>query len=75
MNRRVLLLIIGPLLLPLGRGGNDDPSGPAVPLVLIPSAFCEDHPDTAIATFEDANLEAAIRTALSVGAHVRSGWW
>jgi Leucine-rich repeat (LRR) protein len=29
MNRRVLLLIIGSLLLPLGCGGNDDPTGPA----------------------------------------------
>jgi hypothetical protein len=68
MNQRVPLLIIGSLLLPLGCGGNDDPSGPAEPLVLEPSEFCSDHPDTAIATFEDANLEAAIRTALSVSA-------
>ncbi len=29
---------------------------------------CSDRPDAAIATFEDANLEAATRTALSVGA-------
>ena len=28
MNRRVLPLIIGSLLLPLGCGGNDDPTGP-----------------------------------------------
>ena len=58
MNRRVLLLIIGSLLLPLGCGG---PTG------LEPSEFCSAS-DAAIATFEDANLEAAIRAALSVGA-------
>ena len=156
MNRRVLLLIIGSLLLPLGCGGNDDPTGPAyatlvvtttslpnaaptvaysdtltatggdgsytwsvtigslptglsltnstglisgtpsavgsqtftvevtsgdgqtatwqltitvnAPPVLQPSELCSDYPDYAIATFEDANLAAAIRAALSVGA-------
>ncbi len=57
MNRRVLLLIIGSLLLPLGCGG---PTG------LEPSEFCSDHSDAAIATFEDANLEAASRGALSL---------
>ena len=35
--------------------------------VLLPSALCSDQPATAIATFEDANLEAAIRAALSIG--------
>ena len=68
MSRRVLLLIIGSLLLPLGCGGNDGPTDLAVPLVLKPSEFCSDHPDAAIATFEDANLEAAIRAALLLGA-------
>ena len=68
MNRRVLPLIIGSLLLPLGCGGNDGPTDLAVPLVLKPSEFCSDHPDAAIATFEDANLEAAIRAALLLGA-------
>ena len=58
MNQRVPLLIIGLLLLPLGCGG---PTG------LEPSEFCSAS-DAAIATFEDANLEAAIRAALSVGA-------
>jgi len=62
MNLRVLLLIIGSLLLPLGCGG---PTGP--PVRLEPSEFCGEHPDAAIATFEDANLEAAIRVALLVG--------
>ena len=65
MNRRVLPLLIGLLLLPLGCGG-DDPTGP--PLVLQPSDLCSQQPDDAIATFEDATLEAAIRAALSVGA-------
>ncbi|UCG89325.1 MAG: leucine-rich repeat domain-containing protein, partial [Gemmatimonadota bacterium] len=68
MNLRPLLLLMGSLLLPLGCGDNDDSIGPAEPLVLEPSEFCSDYPDTAIATFEDGNLEAAIRTALSVGA-------
>ncbi len=40
------------------------------PTVLQPREFCSDHPDAAIATFEDAELEAEIRDALreSVGA-------
>ena len=58
MNRRVPLLIIGSLLLPLGCGG---PTG------LEPSEFCGDHSAAAIATFEDANLETEIRMALLVG--------
>ena len=58
MNRRVSLLIIGSLLLPLGCDGATG---------LEPSEFCGDHSDAAVATFEDANLEAAIRTALLVG--------
>ena len=37
-------------------------------MVLKPSKFCSDHPDADIATFEDANLEAAIRAALLLGA-------
>jgi Leucine-rich repeat (LRR) protein len=37
-------------------------------LVLYPSELCSDYPDSAIVTFEDANLAAAIGTALSVGA-------
>ena len=61
MKRRVKYLIVFTFLLPLGC---DDPSGPAVE----PSPFCGEHPDTAIPTFEDANLEAAIRTELWVGA-------
>ena len=35
---------------------------------LRPSEPCSDHPGPAIATFEDANLEAEVRAALSVGA-------
>ncbi len=34
--------------------------------VLQPSALCRDQPDAAIATFEDANLEARVRSALAV---------
>ncbi len=36
--------------------------------VLRPNQLCSDHPDAAIATFEDANLEARVRAAVSVGA-------
>ena len=36
--------------------------------VLRPSELCSDGPDAAIATFEDADLEAAVRSALSVSA-------
>ncbi len=36
--------------------------------VLRPNQLCSDHPDAAIATFEDANMEAAIRAGLSVDA-------
>ncbi len=72
MNRRMLLLIIGSLLLPLGCGGTDDPGGndgPTGPAVrLEPGELCSDHNDAAIATFEDANLEAAIRATRSVAA-------
>ena len=36
--------------------------------VLQPGELCSDHSDASIATFEDADLEAAVRRALSVGA-------
>ena len=36
--------------------------------VLLPSELCADNPGGAIATFEDANLEAAVRAAVGVGA-------
>ena len=61
------------LLLPLGCGGNDggllgvdEPTDPH--LVLRPSDLCSDHSEHHIATFEDANLEAAIVGALGIGA-------
>ena len=66
MNRRVVVLI-GSLLLLLGCGG-DDPTEPDTPLVLQPSDLCSDHSEQDIATFEEANLEAVIRTTLGVGA-------
>ena len=58
---RALPLLMGLLLLPMGCGGNDDPTGPN-------ELSC--NPASAIVTFPDANLEAAIRDALSVGAQV-----
>ena len=57
MNRDALPLISGFLLLTLGCG---DPTGP---VLLQPNELCSDHDATAIATFEDANLEAAVRRA------------
>ena len=79
MNQRVLPLIIGSFLLPLGcsggpsppsppgPNGDDNPADQNTPMVVQPSELCSDHPDAAIAMFEDADLEAAIRTELSVG--------
>ena len=52
-------------------GGDDDPIGPAEsdpPVTLSPGALCASNPGTAIATFEDGNLDAAIRAALGIGA-------
>jgi hypothetical protein len=37
---------------------------PGSQTVLAPGDLCSDHPSTAIPTFEDANIEGAIRTAL-----------
>ncbi len=34
---------------------------------LLPGDLCSDHPASAIATFEDTNLDAAIRVALALG--------
>ncbi len=148
MNHRLLPLIVGSLLLPLGCGGNDEPTGPsfstlsvttaslpnAVPSVAysetlavtggdgsytwsltvgsLPTGlslntstsditgtptgarstftvqvesgdgqtatqelritvdpYCSVQPASAIPTFEDSKLEAAIRAALSIGSH------
>jgi len=49
-------MIIGALLLPLGCGSDQ---------MLQSSDLCSDYPESAIATFEDANLEAEIRAAYS----------
>ena len=68
MSQRTLLLIVGSLLLPLGCGGGAegvDGDGHTAQEQLV---LCGGHTDGAIATFEDANLETAIRAALSVGA-------
>ena len=73
MKRRVLPLIIGSLLLQLGCGANDggllnvdEPTDP--PPVLQPSELCSDNPSSAITTFLDGHLDAAVRDQLSVGA-------
>ena len=59
---RVLPLMMGLLLLPLGCGI----LGPRT--LLEPSELCSDHGNSAIATFEDPNLERAIRAWSGVGA-------
>ena len=66
-----LALMMGLLLFPLGCGGNDltdmdQPPDMDESLVLQPPELCSENPSTAIATFEDANLEARVRSALSV---------
>ena len=66
-----LALMMGLLLLPLGCGGNDPTDMDKLPdmdepLVLQPTELCSENPNTAIVTFEDANLEARVRSALSV---------
>ena len=38
------------------------------PVVLLPTQLCSDNPDFAIATFDDTNLESAVRSALGLGA-------
>ena len=76
MNGRVLPLIVGSLLLLLGCGGPSSPPSPPGPsgnddalLVLQPSQLCSEQPEAAIATFEDASLEARVRAALYLGEH------
>ena len=39
---------------------------PSARLVLAPADDCSEHPATAVVTFADANLDAAVRTALGV---------
>ena len=71
MNRRAVSLIVGALFLPLGCGDSggfllvDRPVDPSP--VLQPSELCSDNPSTAIATFEDGNLMAAVRSNLGLG--------
>ena len=61
MNGRGLLRTIGFLLLGVGWGCTDDLTGPTE------APFCSSRPASAVATFEDANLEEAIRAALAAG--------
>ncbi len=60
MNCPRRLLVLGLLPLAVGWGCTGDPTGPTE------APFCSSRPPSAIATFEDANLKAAIRAALSV---------
>ena len=62
MNRQIPWpLTIGSLLLAMGWGCTRDPTSPKI------DPFCNSQPISAIAAFEDANLEAAIRDALGLG--------
>ena len=62
MNRCTLPLTISLLLLAVGWGCTYDPMGPTE------APFCSSLPASAVATFEDAKLEEAVRAAISVGA-------
>ena len=63
MNHRVWPLFVGSVLLPTLVLASPS-AGEAQ--VLRPNQLCGDQPDVAIATFLDANLEARVRSALSV---------
>ena len=65
------LLIVGTLFLAVGCGDTGGLLLVTKPLnpseVLLPSELCSDNADTAIATFEDLNLLAAVRSTLGLG--------
>lgn len=60
LDRRVWSVASCSLLLASGWGCTDDATGPYA------DPFCRTRPTIAIVTFEDANLEAAIRSALPI---------
>ena len=66
MRSITFLVVVLALLLPLGCGGNDDPTDPATPPVLQPSEFCSAHPDAALPTSEAAN-QVAVRRMKEIG--------
>ena len=55
------------LLVSLSSCGGSEPQTETT-VVLQPADLCSDNPGSAIATFADANLEVAVRTALGIGA-------
>ena len=61
MKTPAVLLVLLPTLVLAGLSA-------AKAQVLQPNDLCSDQPASAIATFSDANLEAAVRAALTVGA-------
>ena len=68
MKRRFALAVVISNLFVIGCG----PSYTAEIVsryVLEPDELCVDHPDQAVASFEDANLEAAVRRQLSLELH------
>jgi Leucine-rich repeat (LRR) protein len=66
MPRRSITLVLA-LLAPLACGG-DDPAGPEGPRTLLPNELCSASGGASTITFEDANLEAAVRLAFGIGA-------
>jgi hypothetical protein len=66
MPRRTISLMLA-LLAPLACGG-DDPAGPSGPRTLLPTEFCSASVGASTVTFEDANLEAAVRASFGIGA-------
>ena len=67
LKRRLGRLTVGSVLVPLAWGCNDEPAGPDPSPLLQPDMLCSEWPGHSIATFQDANLESAIRDALSLG--------
>lgn len=65
MNRRVVMLVIGSLLLALGCVNSGGNTGLPEPTVLEPDELCSGQPfDETVVTFDDDNLEAAITDAV-----------
>jgi len=69
MKQLVVPLVVASLATGLTQSLTAQDAGgtPEVPRVLQVNELCSDHADAAIATFEDANLEAIVRAALGIG--------
>lgn len=68
MNLVSIPVVLLSLLLLSGSARHVDTSGLGETSAVQATEFCSERSDSAVATFEDRNLEAAIRSALSVNA-------